>query len=60
MLIVWGEHDQIFPAAGAEPYNRDVKNLEFHLLDAGHFALESNGAKIAGLMHAFLDKTLIK
>ena len=60
MLIVWGEHDQIFPAAGAEPYKRDVKNLEFHLLDAGHFALESNGAQIAGLMHAFLDKTLIK
>ncbi len=60
MLIVWGEHDQIFPAAGAEPYKRDVKHLEFHLLDAGHFALESNGAEIAGLMHAFLDKTLIK
>ena len=60
MLIVWGEHDQIFPAAGAEPYKRDVNNLEFHLLDAGHFALESNGAEIAGLMHAFLNKTLGK
>ncbi len=60
MLIVWGEHDQIFPAAGAEPYKRDVTNLEFHILDAGHFALESNGPEIAGLMHAFLDKTLSK
>ncbi len=35
MLIVWGKNDLIFPAAGAEPYKRDIKNLEFHLLDAG-------------------------
>jgi pimeloyl-ACP methyl ester carboxylesterase len=60
MLIAWGKHDQIFPAAGAEPYRRDLKNLEVHLLEAGHFALESNGTEIADLMHAFLDKTLTK
>ncbi|MBA4032457.1 MAG: hydrolase [Planctomyces sp.] len=56
MLIVWGKNDQIFPAAGAEPYKRDLKTLEFHLLDAGHFALESNGDEIAGLMRDFLGK----
>src|SRR5437870_6734957 len=42
MLIAWGKNDQIFPGAGAEPYRRDLKTLEFHLLDAGHFALETN------------------
>jgi pimeloyl-ACP methyl ester carboxylesterase len=36
-----------FPAEGAEPYKRDVKNLEFHLLDTGHFALEEDGDVIA-------------
>ncbi|MDX1943794.1 MAG: alpha/beta hydrolase [Pirellulaceae bacterium] len=56
MLIVWGKNDQIFPAAGAEPYKRDLKTLEFHLLDAGHFALESSGDEIAGLMRKFLGK----
>lgn len=56
MLIAWGKNDKIFPADGAEPYKRDLKTLEFHLLDAGHFALESNGAEIAGLMRAFLSK----
>ena len=56
MLIAWGKNDQIFPAAGAEPYKRDLKTLEFHLLDAGHFALESNGDEIAGLMREFLGK----
>ena len=47
MLIVWGNNHKIFPAEGTEPYNRDLKTLEFHLLDAGHFALESNGGDIA-------------
>ena len=60
MLIVWGKNDQIFPAAGAEPYKRDLKTLEFHLLDAGHFALESNGDEIARLMHEFLGKHVTK
>lgn len=55
-LIVWGQNDAIFPAAGAHPYKRDLKNLEFHLLDTGHFALEEDGAAIATLMRNFLDK----
>jgi pimeloyl-ACP methyl ester carboxylesterase len=57
-LIVWGKNDKIFPAAGAEPYKRDLKNLEFHLLDTGHFALEEDGDKIADLMRDFLRKNL--
>ena len=56
MLIAWGTHDQIFPAAGAEPYKRDLKTLEYHLLDAGHFALETNLDEIAGLMRDFLGR----
>ncbi|MEZ5945175.1 MAG: alpha/beta hydrolase [Planctomycetaceae bacterium] len=55
-LIVWGKNDSIFPAAGAHPYKRDLKNLEFHLLDTGHFALEEDGAKIADLIRGFLGK----
>ena len=49
-LIVWGKNDAIFPADGAHPYKRDLKNLEFHLLDTGHFALEEDGATIASLI----------
>ena len=56
VLVVWGKNDQIFPAAGAEPYKRDLKALEFHLLDAGHFALETHGDEIAGRMREFLAK----
>jgi pimeloyl-ACP methyl ester carboxylesterase len=56
MLIVWGTHDEIFPAAGAEPYRRDLKTLEYHLLDAGHFALETNLDEIVDLMRDFLGR----
>ncbi|HEV2802255.1 MAG TPA: alpha/beta hydrolase [Pyrinomonadaceae bacterium] len=59
-LIVWGKNDLIFPAEGAEPYKRDLKNLEFHLLDTGHFALEEDGDLIAGYMLNFLDKHVRK
>lgn len=54
-LIVWGKNDQIFPDEGAYPYKRDLKNLEFHLLDTGHFALEEDGNVIARLMRRFLE-----
>ena len=55
-LIVWGKNDHIFPADGAHPYKRDLKDLEFHLLDTGHFALEEYGDVIASEMRDFLDR----
>ncbi len=57
-LLVWGKNDQIFPAEGAHPYKRDLANLEFHLLDTGHFALEEDGTQIAALMRSFLDRNV--
>ncbi|MBV1922706.1 MAG: alpha/beta hydrolase [Flavobacteriaceae bacterium] len=59
-LIVWGKNDHIFPADGAYPYKRDLKNLEFHLLDTGHFALEEKGDEIANYILKFLQKNNIK
>jgi pimeloyl-ACP methyl ester carboxylesterase len=55
-LVVWGKNDPIFPAEGAHPYRRDLKNLEFHLLDTGHFALEEDGDFIAARIRAFLAR----
>ncbi len=57
-LIVWGKKDEIFPAEGAHPYKRDLKNLEFHLLDTGHFALEEDGQVIAEYIRGFFDTQL--
>jgi pimeloyl-ACP methyl ester carboxylesterase len=53
-LVVWGRNDFIFPQEGAIPYQRDLKNIEVHLLDTGHFALEEEGELIAELISRFL------
>jgi len=55
-LIVWGKNDFIFPAEGAHPYSRDLKNIETHMLDTGHFALETHCGEIASRIHGFLKK----
>ncbi len=57
-LIVWGKNDEIFPAAGAFPYQRDLENLEVHLLDTGHFALEEDGDVIADHIRRFLGREI--
>lgn len=57
-IIVWGKNDYIFPAAGAYPYKRDLKDLEFHLLNTGHFALEEDSVVISQHIRNFLDSKL--
>jgi pimeloyl-ACP methyl ester carboxylesterase len=57
-LVTWGKGDRVFAAAGAEAYRRDLKDVEIHLLDAGHFALESHHVEIAALMRDFLGRTV--
>jgi len=54
-LIVWGKNDPIFPAEGAHPYKKDLKDIEFHLLNTGHFALEEDGGTIASYIRSFLE-----
>jgi pimeloyl-ACP methyl ester carboxylesterase len=58
-LVAWGKNDYIFPAEGATPYKRDLKNIDFHLLDTGHFALEEDGGFIASLIRNFIDKKVV-
>ena len=55
-LIVWGRNDKIFPADGAHPYKRDLPDVEFHLLDTGHFALEDKADEMVPLIRDFLQR----
>jgi pimeloyl-ACP methyl ester carboxylesterase len=57
-LIVWGDKDEIFPSAGAHPYNRDLKNIETHFLNTGHFALEEDSIEIANYINTFMAKNV--
>ena len=54
-LIVWGKNDAFFPIPGAEAYKRDLKNLDYNILDTGHFALEEEAPFILKKMRSFLD-----
>ena len=57
-LIVWGKNDLIFATQGAEAFKTDLPKAEVHLLDAGHFALETNAGEIAGYIRKFLARTV--
>jgi pimeloyl-ACP methyl ester carboxylesterase len=60
LLAVWGKNDPFFLPAGAQAFKRDNPDAEVHLLDAGHFALESQGPKIAAIIRDFLARKLPK
>ncbi|HWV70088.1 MAG TPA: hypothetical protein VN040_00130 [Pseudosphingobacterium sp.] len=55
-LVVYGKNYYIFSGSGAEAFKKDLKNLEFHLFDPGHFALESHGDEIATITSDFLKR----
>jgi pimeloyl-ACP methyl ester carboxylesterase len=57
-LVVWGKNDFVFAPAGAEAYRKDLERVEVHMLDAGHFALETHAMEIACHMRRFLSETV--
>jgi pimeloyl-ACP methyl ester carboxylesterase len=59
LLAVWGRHDPAFIPAGAEAFRRDLPDAEVHLLDAGHFALETHADDIAALIREFLGRVVL-
>jgi pimeloyl-ACP methyl ester carboxylesterase len=54
LLAAWGRNDPAFVPAGAHAYRRDLPNAEVHLLDTGHFALETHATEIGRLILEFL------
>ena len=50
ILAVWGKNDVSFIPQGANAFKKDAKNVEIHLLDTGHFALETHAAEIAQMI----------
>ncbi|KAL5116955.1 hypothetical protein ACEQ8H_005173 [Pleosporales sp. CAS-2024a] len=56
LLAAWGKNDAIFVKAGAEAFKRDVPDAEVHLLDAGHFVVESHAREIGALILGFLGR----
>jgi len=58
VLAVWGRNDEIFRLEGALAFAQDAPGAEIHLLDGGHFLLESHLDIAVGLIRGFLARTL--
>jgi pimeloyl-ACP methyl ester carboxylesterase len=56
LLVIWGKHDLSFDQGEPERYRKDVPTAEVHVLDAGHFALDTKADEIAALVRAFMKK----
>jgi pimeloyl-ACP methyl ester carboxylesterase len=56
LLAVWGKGDQIFGPDGARAFADDLPGAEIHLLDGGHFLLESALDEVGGLIRGFLGR----
>ena len=54
LLVIWGKYDLSFDPSEPEAYRRDVPKAEVHVLEAGHFALDTAADEIARLVEAFL------
>jgi pimeloyl-ACP methyl ester carboxylesterase len=55
LLVVWGKHDPSFDIGEPERYRKDVPDAEVHVLDAGHFALDTKADEIAALVSDFMQ-----
>jgi pimeloyl-ACP methyl ester carboxylesterase len=54
LLVIWGKHDLSFDLGEPERYRKDVPNADVHVLDAGHFALDTRADDIAALVGQFV------
>ena len=55
-LVTWGRNDPVFAVGGAQAYRKDLKTVEIHLLETGHFALETHAGEIAHHIRDFLPR----
>jgi pimeloyl-ACP methyl ester carboxylesterase len=54
LLVIWGKYDSSFELSEPEAYRRDVPKAEVHVLDAGHFALDTKADEITTLVGQFM------
>jgi pimeloyl-ACP methyl ester carboxylesterase len=55
-LMLWGRHDAFFDIAEIQSWLGDLPRMEAHILDGGHFLLETHAARAAALIAEFLQK----
>jgi pimeloyl-ACP methyl ester carboxylesterase len=54
LLVIWGKYDLSFDPSEPEAYRRDVPDAEVHVLDGGHFVLDTRADEVAELVRGFV------
>jgi pimeloyl-ACP methyl ester carboxylesterase len=54
LLVIWGKYESSFDPSEPEAYRRDVPSAEVHIVDGGHFALDTAADEIAALVAQFM------
>jgi pimeloyl-ACP methyl ester carboxylesterase len=57
--VLWGENDEYMPRESALAYARDLPDAEFHILDAGHWVLETHFEECLRLLRPFFMTHLL-
>lgn len=55
-LVLWGKHDLAFTVPGAHAFRRDNPSAEVHILDGGHFVMDTRLDEVAALMRTFMAR----
>lgn len=56
VLAVWGQGDPMFGPDGARAFGKDSPDAEIHLLEGGHFLLETAVDEVGTLVSEFLGR----
>jgi pimeloyl-ACP methyl ester carboxylesterase len=54
LLVIWGKYESSFDSSEPESYRRDVPSAQVHIVDGGHFALDTAADDVAALVREFL------
>jgi pimeloyl-ACP methyl ester carboxylesterase len=58
LLVIWGKYESSFDPSEPESYRKDVPYAEVHIVDGGHFALDTAADEIADLVKGFMGSPL--
>ena len=56
MLVIWGQYEFSFDSGEPDRYRKDVPNAEVHIVDGGHFALDTAADEVAKFVSAFVSR----
>jgi pimeloyl-ACP methyl ester carboxylesterase len=57
LLVIWGKYELSFDPGEPERYREDVPHAEVHIVDGGHFALDTAADEIAALVQGFIGSS---